>query len=705
MTNSIYLTTTEPHSGKSLVSLGITEMLLRKTRRVGIFRPLINENDAGERDKNIDLLIRHFQLDIPYEDTYVFNMREASELLAHGKYDYLLDEIIKKYKDLESRCDFILCIGSDLIGDSSAFEFDINVEIAHNLGCPVLVMASAAGNEIEGVVDHIKFALDLFTEGGCQILGTIVNRAESGQIEILYKTMHEQLSHEEMFISVIPENQILDSPTIKEIADQLNAEVLYGHDRLERQAYRYMIIAMQVQNYLERLTDNALLITPGDRGEIILSALQAHQSRNYPMLAGMLLSTGLKPADSIRKLLDGLPSVLPILAVETETYETASKIGAIRSYITPDNKKKIALSLRLFDRYVDTDALEKQISSIKARGLTPKMFLYNLIQTAKADKKHIVLPEGAEVRILQATEVLLEQGVVDITLLGNAEEIRQTIRRKGLNIDLDKVCIVEPQTSTQFDEYSETLYELRKHKGLALEHARDLMADVSYFGTMMVYKGVADGMVSGAVHTTLHTIKPALQFVKTKPGVSVVSSVFFMCLDDRVLVYGDCAVNPKPTAEELAEIAISSAETSKAFGIEPKIAMLSYSSGASGKGEEVERVRAATGIAQSRYPELLIEGPIQYDAAVDAVVARQKLPDSKVAGQATVLIFPDLNTGNNTYKAVQRETGALAIGPLLQGLNKPVNDLSRGCTVDDIINTVALTAVQAQQEAQKNNGN
>jgi phosphate acetyltransferase len=703
VTNSIYLTTTEPYSGKSLVSLGITEMLLRKTRRVGIFRPLIIEDEAGNKDKNIDLLLEYFKLDVSYEDTYVFTMREASELLAQGKYDYLLDEIIKKFKHLENSCDFILCIGSDLIGDSSAFEFDINVEIAHNLGSPVLVLASAAGNEIEEIVDHTKFALDLFDERGCQLLGTIVNRADSDQIEGLYKTLREQLSHQEMFISVIPENRILDSPTIKEIAEQLNAEILYGHDRMERQAYRYMVVAMQVQNYLDRLTDNALIITPGDRGEVILSALQAHQSRNYPMLAGMLLSTGLKPAASIQKLLDGLPSVLPILAVETETYETASRIGAIRSYITADNKKKIGLSLKLFERYVDTDTLESLISSIESRGMTPKMFLYNLIQTAKADKKHIVLPEGAEVRILQAAEFLLDQDVVDITLLGNEDEIRQVIRRKGLNIAPEKVRIVEPQAAPEFEDYVQTLFELRKHKGLAIDHARDLMSDVSYFGTMMVYKGVADGMVSGAIHTTLHTIKPALQFVKTKPGVSVVSSVFFMCLDDRVLVYGDCAVNPKPTADELAEIAISSADTSQAFGIEPKVAMLSYSSGASGKGEEVERVRSATATAIDKRPDLLIEGPIQYDAAVDLVVARQKLPDSKVAGQASVLIFPDLNTGNNTYKAVQRETGALAIGPLLQGLNKPVNDLSRGCTVDDIINTVALTAVQAQQEARVNN--
>jgi phosphate acetyltransferase len=226
--------------------------------------------------------------------------------------------------------------------------------------------------------------------------------------------------------------------------------------------------------------------------------------------------------------------------------------------------------------------------------------------------------------------------------------------------------------------------------------AKDLMEDVSYFGTMMVYKGHADGMVSGAAHTTQHTILPALQFIKTKPNCSVVSSVFFMCLEDRVSVFGDCAINPNPTAEQLAEIAISSADSSLAFGIEPKIAMLSYSSGSSGKGDEVDKVRAATEIVKQKRPDLKIEGPIQYDAAVDMEVGQSKMPNSEVAGQASVLIFPDLNTGNNTYKAVQRETGALAIGPMLQGLNKPVNDLSRGCTVDDIINTVVITAIQAQ---------
>ncbi len=701
MTNSIYLTTTEPHCGKSLISLGITEMLLRKTRRVGIFRPLISEQFPAKRDKNINLILSHFKLDIDYKDTYAFLMREANDMLAQGRYDEFMDRIIEKYKALESKCDFILCIGSDFVGESSAFEFDINTDIAQNLGSPVLVLGNAANREVSDVVDPVHLAIDLFKNKACQIVGTIINRANPAQGDEILERLKEALPDEDMFISVVPENKILNSPTIKEIANHLNAEVLYGHDRLERQAYRYTVVAMQVQNYLDHLTDNALVITPGDRGEVILSALQAHQSRNYPQIAGILLTAGLKPVPSIQRLLDGLPHVLPILSVEPNTFETAANINSIRSYIISDNQAKIALSLKLFDKHIDTDMLKNQINSIEVRGLTPKMFLYNLQEKAKTHKRHIVLPEGTDPRILKASEILLDQNIVNITLLGNEDEITNAIRRHGRRIDLEKIKIVEPQNSPDFFNYVETLYNLRQHKGLTLRQAKDTMTDVSYFGTMMVYKGDADGMVSGAVHTTLHTIKPALQFVKTKPGFSVMSSVFFMCLEDRVLVYGDCAVNPKPTAEELAEIAISSADSSSAFGIEPKVAMLSYSSGESGKGEEVERVRKAAKIARQRRPDLKIEGPIQYDAAVDKAVGRQKLPNSEVAGQATVLIFPDLNTGNNTYKAVQRETGAIAVGPMSQGLNKPVNDLSRGCTVEDIVNTVVITAIQAQAELEQ----
>ena len=696
MTNSLYIATTEPYTGKSLVSLGITDLTLRRTSKVGIFRPVIAPRSPQERDKNIDLLLSHFDLDLEYEDTYAFVSREVTDLVGQGHYDEVLDKIIEKYKALESQCDFILCIGSDLEGGAAALEFDFNADVAKNLGCPVLIVTSAADRDVATVVSSIRATLDAFLERGCQVLGMIVNRANLDSFVELRVALKEELPDDNIVLSAIPAHRVLSSPTLKEIADQLSAEILFGGDQLDKLAYRYLVIAMQLENYLTHLTENALLITPGDRNDVILSALQAHQSHCYPQISGILLSGGLKPAPTVARILDGLRTMVPILSVQTDTFDTATQVSAVRSYITADNTAKIDLSLELFEEFVDIQALESQISSIQPRGLTPRMFIYNLIQQAKSDKQHIVLPEGNDERILKAAEVLLNRDIVDLTLLGNPAEVTRLIQRLGLDLPQDRVPIIEPQDSPKFREYVETLVELRKHKGMNLDTATDLMCDVSYFGTMMVYKGDADAMVSGAAHTTLHTIRPALQFIKARPGFSVVSSVFFMCLDDEVLVYGDCAVNPDPTAEQLAEIAISSADTARTFGIEPRVAMLSYSSGESGVGEDVEKVRQATLLAKERRPDLMLDGPMQYDAAVDMGVAEKKMPGSQVAGQATVFVFPDLNTGNNTYKAVQRETGAIAIGPVLQGLKKPVNDLSRGCTVEDIINTVAITAIQAQ---------
>ena len=695
MYKSLYLTTTEPRCGKSLVSLGIAERLLRRTQRLAVFRPIIGVREANQRDKNIDLLLTHFQLDQPYDDTYVFRTSEAIDLLARRESDELSNRVIQKYKELEDRYDFILCIGSDLSAEGTAFEFDVNVAIAQSLGSPVLILGRADREDIDEVLSPINLALDEFQNKGCPIVGVVVNRTLPDQFEEIQEALQRELP-EDLLVWVLPEDRMLASPTLDEIADHLNADVLYGHDKLGQLIPHYMVIAMQMQNYLPRLKEQALLITPGDRGEVILSALEAHRSRNYPSVAGLLLTTGEKPAPSVKRLLDGLPDVLPILAVEAETYETVASINNVRSYLTADKPAKISASLRLFARHVKPGELERRFGRIEPRGIPPQMFLYSLIQRAKADKQHIVLPEGTDERILRATEHLLSQDVVDITLIGEEEEITTLIARLGLEIDPERVAIVKPETHPQFDDYAETLYELRKHRGLTREYAQDLMRDVSYFGTMMVYKGAADGMVSGAAHSTAHTIRPAFQFIKACPGFEVISSVFFMCLEDRVLVYGDCAVVPRPTAEQLAEIAIVSAETGRTFGIEPRIAMLSYSSGESGTGEEVDRVRQATQLARERRPDLPIEGPIQYDAAVDVSVGRSKMPGSDVAGRATILVFPDLNTGNNTYKAVQRETGAIAVGPVLQGLKKPVNDLSRGSTVDDVINTVAITAIQAQ---------
>jgi len=483
---------------------------------------------------------------------------------------------------------------------------------------------------------------------------------------------------------------------MKEIVDHLEGKVLFGHDYLENQVGSIGVGAMQLRNYLPQIREDNLVITPGDRADIILGVLQANISKNYPRISGILLTGGLLPEEPIIKLIEGLPNTIPIASVEEGTFQIANRVGAIKSNIYVNSSRKIRTSIEVFEKYVPINQLLDKLMNFENKILTPRMFQYDLVRRASVSKKRIVLPEGYDTRILEAASRLIENNLVEIILLGEESKIKVKAAESGIQLNFDKLTIINPVEYVHFDDYVNTIYELRKHKNVNMDIAHDLMLDVSYFGTMMIYKGHADGMVSGAVHTTQHTIRPALQFIKTKPDVNIVSSIFFMCLEDRVSIFGDCAINPNPTAEELAEIAISSAQSSLAFGIEPKIAMLSYSSGSSGQGEDVDRVREATEIVKRKRPDLKIEGPIQYDAAVDMQVGKSKLPNSEVAGQASVLIFPDLNTGNNTYKAVQRETGAIAIGPMLQGLNKPVNDLSRGCTVDDVYNTVIITAIQAQ---------
>jgi phosphate acetyltransferase len=454
---------------------------------------------------------------------------------------------------------------------------------------------------------------------------------------------------------------------------------------------------MGLEHFLERIVDGDLVITPGDRVDIVAGSLAAHLSGTYPAVAGLVLTGGEVPP-AVCRLVEGYGDAgIPVIAVDGDTYSVTSTVTGVRGAITAHSAGKIAMAIGLFEDHVDTAGLVERIDLTRPTRTTPLMFEHALIERAKADRRHIVLPEGRVDRILAAADQLRRRRVVDLTVLGPEREIRA--RAAALGLELPGVRIVDPHTSPHRTEFAATYHELRRHKGVNEDVALDLMADVSYFGTMMIYKGLADGMTSGAAHTTAHTLRPAFEFIRTAPGVRIVSSVFLMCLADRVLVYGDCAVVPDPDPDQLADIAISAAGTAALFGIEPRIAMLSYSTGDSGSGADVDKVRRATAIARERRPDLPIEGPIQYDAAVDPEVARTKLPGSAVAGRATVFVFPDLNTGNNTYKAVQRSAGAVAIGPVLQGLNKPVNDLSRGATVPDIVNTVAITAIQAQQMA------
>ncbi|WP_036155545.1 phosphate acetyltransferase [Maribacter forsetii] len=695
MSKAIYIVTTEPNSGKSIVSLGLMQLLLGRTAKVGYFRPIIDDVPNGKTDNHIDTVLSYFNVDMKSEEAYAYTRSQVVQLKNQDKDDEIVGHIIHKYKTIENKFDFVLVEGTDFSGEGAIIEWDINVLIAKNLGIPAVILASGKNKTLNELVGNLYMAYDSFKEKGVDVLLIVANKVQPENVTIVSEGLKEKLP-DDVLVGTIPVNSILGSPTLKEIAQELDAKVLFGKDHINNQAGSFSVGAMQLRNYITHLKDDSLVITPGDRADIILGALQANISSNYPSLSGIVLTGGLLPEESIIKLIEGLSDIIPILSVARGTFYVTNKIGTIRPRIYAENTEKIQTSIQEFEKHVPTKELAERLITFKAKGITPRMFQYNLLQKAKSSKKHIVLPEGTDERILMATKMLIDADAVTITLLGNREQIISKITDLDIDLDINTIDIIDPTTSDQFLEYATTLFELRKHKNVNLAMAKDLMEDVSYFGTMMVHKGHADGMVSGAVHTTQHTIRPALQFIKTKPGVSIVSSIFFMCLPNRVTVFGDCAINPNPNSEQLSEIAISSAATSAAFGIEPKVAMLSYSSGASGVGEDVDRVRKATEIIKEKRPDLKVEGPIQYDAAVDAKVGLSKLPDSEVAGQASVFIFPDLNTGNNTYKAVQRETGALAIGPMLQGLNKPVNDLSRGCTVDDIFNTVIITAIQAE---------
>ncbi len=695
MTNNIFIATTEPYSGKSIVALGLMNRLLGKAKKIGYFKPIINDNPPEKKDIHIETLVSYFGLNIPYEDTFAFTREQALKLSEAGNTDELIDTIIRKYKQLEARYDFIIVEGSDFLGGGVAFEFNANASFAKNLGAPVILVLSGESRPASQLVSDILTTINNFRDQEMQVLAVIANKVRPEEVDQVQELLHASLYGKVIF-AVIPIDAALKNPTMSEVFETVGGKLLFGENLLAQPVSHTIVGAMQVPNFLRRLKENTLVVTPGDRADLIISGLQANISVSYPKLSGIVLTGGIEPEEPVLQLIKGLQTVVPIIAVEKGTFQTSNEIGAIQSRITADNTSKIELAISTFEKFVDVKSLDEQIITFKPEGITPRMFQYQLVQRAKGHKKHIVLPEGNDDRILQAAAKLITQDIVDLTILGDPEEIAAAINRLGINLDVTQFQIINPLRAEQYKEYVETLFELRKSKNVTIDMAKDLMKDVSYFGTMMVYKGHADGMVSGAIHTTQHTIRPALQFVKTKPGFSVVSSVFFMCLLDRVSVFGDCAVNPNPNAEELAEIAIASAGTSLNFGIQPRIAMLSYSSGSSGQGEDVEKVRQATEIVRQRRPDLKVEGPIQYDAAVDPTVGKQKMPDSEVAGKASVLIFPDLNTGNNTYKAVQRETGALAIGPVLQGLNKPVNDLSRGCTVADIFNTVVITAIQSQ---------
>ncbi|MCF8368952.1 MAG: phosphate acetyltransferase [Bacteroidales bacterium] len=695
MAKNLYIAATEADSGKSLIVLGLMNILTRHVKKVGFFRPVVRSGET-HKDKDIELVTRKFNLSFPYESMYGIKGDEAFDLIQDDKMDEVFSIILNKYKKLESKCDFILCEGTDYRGALKPFEFDFNAQMANNLGAPVIAVINGFRKSVVDVADTVQLIKGVLSKEKCQYIGMFVNRVKNEDQQAIINYL-SKIETRGKFDFVIPEISLLQKLTIRQISNALKAKLIYGDQEvLDYDVMDYKIGAMGIDNILKYTTDGTVVVTPGDRTDVLVTLFMTLLSDTYPKIAGIILTGGISPNNEFLKLINGIRKLpLAICRVDDDTYNTVLKIQNIKPQLSPDNERRMAVALGHFEKHVDELRIRDQIEITSSGVITPLMFEYELFERARANKKHIVLPEGLDERILRAAEILLSRNVVDITLLGNEEEILS--KAASLHLKIGGANIIDPNDNDLINDYAATYYRLRKEKGVTKESARDTMHDPSYLGTMMVYKGHADGMVSGAANTTQHTIRPAFEFIKTKPGFSIVSSSFLMCFEDRVLVYGDCAVNPNPNSEQLADIAISSSNTAKMFGIEPRIAMLSYSTGQSGKGADVEKVREATRIVRERHPELKVEGPIQYDAAIDATVAKQKMPGSEVAGKATVYIFPDLNTGNNTYKAVQRASGAVAVGPVLQGLNKPVNDLSRGCLVKDIVNTVMITAIQAQE--------
>ncbi|WP_445526244.1 phosphate acetyltransferase [Streptomyces cyslabdanicus] len=687
MTRSVYVTGIDRGDGRQVVELGVMELLTRQVDRVGVFRPLVHDGP----DRLFELLRARYRLSQDPATVYGMNYREASALQAEQGTDELVSALVDRFHLVTRDYDVVLVLGTDFADTQLPDELSLNARLANEFGASVLPVVGGRRQHAESVLAETRNAYRAYDGLGCDVLAMVTNRVARGDRDEIAERLTGRLP---VPCWVVPDEPALSAPTVAQITQALDGRVLLGDDSgLARDALDFVFGGAMLPNLLKALTPGCLVVTPGDRADLVIGSLAAH-SAGTPPIAGVLLTLNEAPRQEILTLAGRLAPGTPVVSVSGNSFPTAERLFSLEGKLNAATPRKAETALGLFERYIDTADLSKRVSAPSSDRVTPMMFEHQLLEQARSDRRRVVLPEGTEERVLHAAEVLLRRGVCDLTLLGPVEGIRK--KAADLGIDLADAQLIDPATSDLRDAFAERYALLRAHKGVTVELAYDVVSDVNYFGTLMVQEGLADGMVSGTVHSTAATIRPAFEIIKTRSDASIVSSVFFMCLADKVLVYGDCAVNPVPDAEQLADIAIQSAATAARFGVEPRIAMLSYSTGTSGSGADVDKVREATDLVRLRRPDLMIEGPIQYDAAVEPSVAATKLPGSEVAGQATVLIFPDLNTGNNTYKAVQRSAGAIAVGPVLQGLRKPINDLSRGALVQDIVTTVAITAIQAQ---------
>ncbi|WP_313306368.1 phosphate acetyltransferase [Stutzerimonas balearica] len=695
--HTLFLAPTGFGGGLNSISLGLIRSLQAAGLKVGFFKPIAQPFPVDQgRERSCILVENTLSLKSPEP----LALEQVERQLANGELDLMLEDVVSRFQQVALDKDVVIVEGM-VPTTTSDYTSQINTHLAKSLDAEVILIAAQGKDSLKRMAERIEIQAQQF--GGAKdpkVLGVILNKVKSDDgVPAFIERLKEHLpllgSADFQLLGAIPFEEELNALRTRDIGELLGAQVLHAGEADQRRVKKIVLCARAVPNTVPLLQPGVLVVTPGDRDDIILAASLA--SLNGVKLAGLLLCSDFAPDPRILELCKAaLDGGLPVMTVTTGSYDTATSLFALNKETPADDVERATRVTDYIAGHLHPEFLHTRCSVPRTElRLSPAAFRYQLVKRAQDANKRIVLPEGNEPRTIRAAAICQERGIARCVLLAKQAEVEAIAREQGIKLPAG-LEILDPDAIA--NRYVEPMCEMRKAKGLTPDQAREQLHDTVVLGTMMLALDEVDGLVSGAVHTTANTIRPALQLIKTAPGYSLVSSVFFMLLPDQVLVYGDCAVNPNPNATELAEIALQSAESAAALGVPQRVAMISYSTGSSGSGAEVEKVAEATRIAQERAPQLAIDGPLQYDAASVLSVGRQKAPNSKVAGQATVFIFPDLNTGNTTYKAVQRNANCLSVGPMLQGLAKPVNDLSRGALVEDIVFTIALTALQAASQ-------
>ncbi|QLE85088.1 MULTISPECIES: phosphate acetyltransferase [Shewanella] len=697
--------------GLTSISLGMVRALERHGVKVRFFKPIaqLRPTDTGP-ERSTTILSKSPTVN-PLEP---FDMAHAENLIRADQTDVLMEQIIARATEQASPSETLIVEGL-VQTRNHPFSDDINYQVAKALDADIIFVATPGNETATALMHRLEIAHNSW--GGNKnkrLIGAIVNkigapvdnegRARPDLSEVFDHQDIQRSDAAHMFqlpgksplriLGSVPYNLDLVAPRASDLAKHLRARIINAGEMNTRRLRKVTFCARSIPNMVTHINTDSLLVTSGDRSDVIVAACLA--AMNGVKVGALLLTGSYEPEPEIMALCaQAFDTGLPVFLIDTNTWQTSLNIQRFDHEVPVDDAVRIEEVQEYVASHIDQNWVESITKdSPREHRLSPPAFRYKLTELARAARKTVVLPEGDEPRTIEAAAICAERGIAKCVLLGNRDEILRIADQQGVSLG-EGVEIVEPEAARE--RYVAPMVDLRRHKGLTEVVAREQLEDNMVLGTMMLAQEEVDGIVSGAVNTTANTIRPPLQLIKTAPGSSLVSSIFFMLMPDQVLVYGDCAINPDPNAEQLADIAIQSAESAAAFGIEPRVAMISYSTGSSGTGSDVDKVREATRIAKEKRPDLVIDGPLQYDAAVMPNVAQSKAPNSPVAGQATVFVFPDLNTGNTTYKAVQRSADLISIGPMLQGMRKPVNDLSRGALVDDIVYTIALTAIQASQ--------